>query len=174
MKTIIIDPGHGGDKPGACCGDVLEKDVNLSIARKLAAILPDSCLTRSGDYDVPLGKRALLQRSMECAAFVSIHCDANDNPSAIGHTILFNLESKPGAELASRIHIKLVELGRRDRGCNSDTRGLAVLSQIAYPACLIECGFLSNPTERAWLLLEENQNLLAQKISEGILDYVQQ
>jgi N-acetylmuramoyl-L-alanine amidase len=81
---IMIDPGHGGIDPGALsAGVVREKDVVLSVARQLAAVLSatghyEVRLTRSGDVFVPLDQRIEMSRAAGAALFISIHADSID------------------------------------------------------------------------------------------------
>ena len=77
---IVIDAGHGGVDPGAISGEVIEKDVVLSVARHLQAILAskaryDIHLTRASDVYVSLDKRVSASRELACDLFISIHAD---------------------------------------------------------------------------------------------------
>ncbi|MGH8443688.1 MAG: N-acetylmuramoyl-L-alanine amidase, partial [Solimonas sp.] len=79
---IAIDAGHGGEDPGARGSSGLqEKDVSLSIARKLALLINTqpgmrAVLTRDGDYYVGLRQRVEIARKHQADMFVSIHCNA--------------------------------------------------------------------------------------------------
>ena len=105
MITIVIDPGHGGEDPGAIGSTgVMEKDVVLSISKKLKDIFDDEAdfrtlLTRDGDYFVPLGVRVQKARKVEADLFISIHADAYLLPHAKGASI-FAL-SQQGASTTS-------------------------------------------------------------------------
>lgn len=80
--VIVIDPGHGGEDPGAIGRfGTREKDVTLAIARRLKRIIDAQpnlrcALTRDGDYFVPLGERVRRARRAQADLFVSIHADA--------------------------------------------------------------------------------------------------
>jgi N-acetylmuramoyl-L-alanine amidase len=79
--VAVIDPGHGGEQPGARAPDgVLEKDVALAIARKVAAQLKRQggriVLTRTGDISVPLADRAALAVAERADLFISIHLNS--------------------------------------------------------------------------------------------------
>ena len=86
--TIALDPGHGGEDPGASGRNgSREKDIVLSIAKRLKGKLEDIpnirvMLTRDGDYFVPLGKRVEKARKVQADLFVSIHADAFIQPTA--------------------------------------------------------------------------------------------
>jgi N-acetylmuramoyl-L-alanine amidase len=78
--VIVIDAGHGGVDPGAASGDVIEKDVVLSVARHLRTILAakgryDVQMTRASDVFVSLDKRVALSRQKASSLFISIHAD---------------------------------------------------------------------------------------------------
>jgi len=92
---VAIDPGHGGDDPGAIGYRRLqEADVTLAIAKKLKAEIGQipgmsAFLTRSGDYFVPLRKRIDLARKVQADLLVSIHCNASRNRDATGTEVYF-------------------------------------------------------------------------------------
>ena len=91
--VIAIDPGHGGQDPGAVgLQGKREKDVTLSIARELARQINatpglKAYLTRDTDVFIPLPRRAQLARSAKADMFVSIHADAAENRSAKGSSV---------------------------------------------------------------------------------------
>jgi N-acetylmuramoyl-L-alanine amidase len=93
LVTIAIDPGHGGEDPGAVGrAGTFEKDVTLSIARRLHELIESepalrAALTRDGDYFVPLGRRVAKARAVHADLFVSIHADAWINPDARGSSV---------------------------------------------------------------------------------------
>jgi N-acetylmuramoyl-L-alanine amidase len=93
LLTIAIDPGHGGEDPGATGGSgTHEKDVVLSIARMLKSKIdaqPNmrAMMTRDADYFVPLGVRVQKARRVQADLFVSIHADAFLSPEARGASV---------------------------------------------------------------------------------------
>jgi N-acetylmuramoyl-L-alanine amidase len=107
MVTIALDPGHGGEDPGAIgASGSREKDIVLAIARRLKAKLeqhPNTrvMLTRDGDYFVALGVRVEKARKVEADLFVSIHADAFVQPSARGSSV-FVLSEKGASSTAAR------------------------------------------------------------------------
>ncbi|MEO5932641.1 MAG: N-acetylmuramoyl-L-alanine amidase [Duganella sp.] len=107
MITIALDPGHGGEDPGASGKNgSREKDIVLAIAKRLKAKLEDHpnmrvMLTRDGDYFVPLGKRVEKARKVQADLFVSIHADAFVQPSARGSSV-FVLSEKGASSTAAR------------------------------------------------------------------------
>ena len=92
-KTIVVDPGHGGEDPGAIGPRrTMEKDVVLKIGQKLVHIFNQNkemkaFLTRKGDYFIPLEERAKIARDYGGDLFISLHADGSFNPSAKGSSI---------------------------------------------------------------------------------------
>lgn len=107
MITVALDPGHGGEDPGAIGATGLrEKDVVLAIAKRLKARLEQYpnmrvMLTRDGDYFVPLRTRVEKARKVQADLFVSIHADAFVQPSARGSSV-FVLSEKGASSSAAR------------------------------------------------------------------------
>jgi len=107
LLTIAIDPGHGGEDPGAKGRNgTFEKNVTLSIARRVKAKIDEDptmrgVLTRDGDYFVPLGERVAKARKMQADLFVSIHADAFINSDARGSSV-FALSDKGATSAAAR------------------------------------------------------------------------
>ncbi|MBC3882601.1 N-acetylmuramoyl-L-alanine amidase [Undibacterium sp. LX40W] len=107
MITIALDPGHGGEDPGASGrGGSREKDVVLAIAKRLKKKIEDIpnmrvMLTRDGDFFVPLQTRVAKARSVQADLFVSIHADAFVETSARGSSV-FVLSEKGASSTAAR------------------------------------------------------------------------
>ncbi len=107
MLTVVLDPGHGGEDPGAIGrGGNREKDVVLAIAHRLKAKLEQLpnmrvMLTRDGDYFVPLHARVQKARKAQADLFVSIHADAWIKPTARGSSV-FALSEKGASSTAAR------------------------------------------------------------------------
>ncbi len=107
MITIALDPGHGGEDPGAVGkAGTREKDIVLAIAKRLKFKLEEIpnirvMLTRDGDYFVPLGTRVEKARKVQADLFVSIHADAFMLPTARGSSV-FVLSEKGASSSAAR------------------------------------------------------------------------
>jgi len=105
--TIAIDPGHGGEDPGAMgANGSREKDITLAIAKKLKAKIdaePNmrAVLTRDGDYFIPLHGRVIKARKLQADLFVSVHADAFTNPAARGSSV-FALSEKGATSASAR------------------------------------------------------------------------
>lgn len=90
LGTVVIDAGHGGKDPGAISGSVKEKDITLSVAKRLGALINEKypnvkiIYTRSGDTFVELKKRAEIANKNNADLFISIHVNSAKNRSANG------------------------------------------------------------------------------------------
>ena len=107
LITVAIDPGHGGEDPGALgAKGTHEKDVTLAIAKRLKAKIDSmenmrAVLTRDSDYFIPLGERVSKARRLNADLFVSIHADAFIRPDANGSSV-FMLSEHGASSAAAR------------------------------------------------------------------------
>ncbi|MGZ5538463.1 MAG: N-acetylmuramoyl-L-alanine amidase family protein [Chthoniobacterales bacterium] len=168
--TVVIDAGHGGHDRGGIPGQrVAEKDMTLDVALRLRNVLSASgyrvVMTRSSDVFVPLGGRVAIANSYRNAVFVCIHFNATGRSGASGiETYFYNRESLP---LASAIHY-YVTGGAPSANRGVRRRGYYVLRKTAIPAVLVECGFLTNPTEAAYAQSASYRQKLAEEIAAGV------
>ncbi len=85
LRTIVIDPGHGGHDPGALGKNAREKSINLAVALKLGNLIRKEMpgvkviFTRDRDQFIELHRRAAIANKNKADLFISIHCNANDN-----------------------------------------------------------------------------------------------
>ena len=106
IATIVIDPGHGGEDPGAIGRrGSREKDINLAMAMRLKALVdaePNmrALLTRDGDYFLPLHTRVEKARKVKADLFVSIHADAFIRPNVRGSSVFALSERRATSEAA--------------------------------------------------------------------------
>ncbi|WP_035059954.1 N-acetylmuramoyl-L-alanine amidase [Andreprevotia chitinilytica] len=107
LITVVLDPGHGGEDPGAVGpGGNYEKTVVLAVAKKLKALLENEpnmrvVLTRDADFFVPLGVRVKKARAVQGDLFVSIHADAFIRPDASGSSV-FTLSENGATSTAAK------------------------------------------------------------------------
>ena len=147
--TVVIDAGHGGHDRGGIPGQrIAEKDMTLDVALRLRNVLSANgyrvVMTRSSDVFVPLGGRVAIANSYRNAVFVCIHFNATGRSGASGiETYFYSRDSLP---LASAIHY-YVTGGAPSANRGVRRRGYYVLRKTTIPAVLVECGFLTNPTE---------------------------
>ena len=106
LATIVIDPGHGGEDPGARGrGGSNEKDVTLIIAKRLKAMIDlepglRAVLTRDADFYLPLATRVEKARRLKADLFVSVHADAFVKPHARGSSVFALSERRATSEAA--------------------------------------------------------------------------
>jgi N-acetylmuramoyl-L-alanine amidase len=171
-KTVVIDAGHGGKDWGAYRGGVKESYLNMKVAGKLEYYLKRHgyrvVMTRRSDSFLSLSRRASIANRYRNAIFVSIHFNATRNSWVRGAETFY--AGAAGRQLASSIHRELASK------CQMKNRGVrfarfSVLVQTKCPAVLVECGFISNPSERARCVTSSFQTTAAQAIAEGIRKY---
>ncbi|MEA5579572.1 N-acetylmuramoyl-L-alanine amidase [Anabaena sp. UHCC 0451] len=172
---VCIDPGHGGTDPGASGKDPFvlnEKDVNLSIClflkKELEAKGHTVFLTRDKDIAVSLSDRAEFANQKNADIFISVHCNSFANNTAEGIETWIFSGSKSGKKLAEPVQKSLVATfsNHKDRGIKE--ANFQVLRETQMPAILVECEFISNPTQLKFLSDKENHEKIAKAITLGI------
>ena len=168
---MVIDAGHGGFDRGGIPGQrVPEKVMALDVAQRLEKRLRQAgyrvVMTRDSDVFIPLGERVRIANSYRDAVFVCIHFNSATRAGANGiETYYFSNKS---AALAAHIHRQVVS------GTTSDNRGIRrrgyyVLRRTTIPSILVECGFLTNPTEAQLALESGYRQRLADRIADGVM-----
>lgn len=182
QKVIILDAGHGGFDPGKVGQDnTLEKDINLSITKKLQVYLEQSgsfiLNTRVDDTALSDQKREDMNQRKNLAneegvdLFVSIHQNSFPQESVKGAQVFYYGDSEESKRLAECVQNRLKEIdpnNTREAKSNTD---YYLLKKTAVPSIIVECGFLSNIEERNKLKTEEYQEQIAWGVYLGILDY---
>jgi N-acetylmuramoyl-L-alanine amidase len=169
-RTIVIDAGHGGYDRGGVPGQrISEKDKTLDVAQRLRRILQAqgyrTVMTRDSDVFIPLGTRCAIANSYRGATFVSIHFNCASRVGANGIETYYYRSDSSG--LAASIHRNVVSISpSENRGIRR--RGFYVLRRTAIPSVLVECGFLTNPTEGRLALSADYRQRLAEQIARGI------
>jgi N-acetylmuramoyl-L-alanine amidase len=192
---VIIDAGHGGEDGGTVgVNRAYEKDINLSIAKKLDTFLRAAgirtVMTRTEDillYDrntnyegrkkvLDLAARLKISEEYENAIFVSIHMNAFPEAKYKGLQVYYSPNDPLSENLAQRIQVMTKEalMQENNRKIKSSGGKIFLLDRMKTPSVLIECGFLSNPEECERLCDEAYQNELATVISCAILDHIKE
>src|SRR3984893_14239554 len=167
---VVIDAGHGGfDRGGIPSQQVAEKIMTLDVALRLRSILERSgyrvVMTRDKDVFVPLPNRVAIANSYRDAIFICIHFNSATRSGANGIETYFY--SRDSLALASAIHYSLIgNTPTPNRGVRR--RGYFVLRKTRIPAVLVECGFLTNPTEARNSQNSNYRQGLAEDIARGI------
>ncbi|HEY8342866.1 MAG TPA: SH3 domain-containing protein [Calditerricola sp.] len=174
-KRIILDPGHGGQDPGAIGRTLgtLEKTVNLQVAHLVKARLEDLgaevFMTREDDRYPTLAERVAFARKVQGDVFISIHHNSALDQTLRG-TMTFYAKDGPSRLLAEAVHEELVRaIGLRDLQVRR--ANYYVIVNNPYPAILLEIGFLSHPDEERLVRDPEFQARAAQGIVQGLIRY---
>jgi N-acetylmuramoyl-L-alanine amidase len=169
-RTVVIDAGHGGHDRGGVPGQrISEKDKTLDVAQRLKRVLQASgyrvIMTRDSDVFVPLGTRVAIANAYRGASFISIHFNCATRSGANGiETYYYRSDS---AGLAQSIHRNVLS-GAPTENRGIRRRGFYVLRKTAIPSVLVECGFLTNPTEGSLALTANYRQTLAEQIARGV------
>ncbi|WP_432408389.1 N-acetylmuramoyl-L-alanine amidase family protein [Wukongibacter sp. M2B1] len=184
--TICIDPGHGGYDPGATnkAYKINEKDLVLDISLKLGEILKKQDVkviyTRKKD-EIPwknqresLEGRSEISNKSNADIFISIHINNFPKSSEVkGTEIWCRFKNTEDEILATEINNKLSDIEyTRNRGLRYESdKSLYVLRNTAATSVLVELGYISNPQDIEFLMLEENRDKCAKAIAEAIMSY---
>lgn len=173
FDTVILDPGHGAHDRGAAIGYVYEKHLALDTARRVEELLKKQglkvILSRSRDVFIPLHDRSALGNSKGSAIFVSIHYNYNRGGSGFGAETYYHFSSS--YMLAAYIQAYLVQrTDMTNRGVKSANFHV-IRATTKNPAVLVECGFVSNSSERARMMTGEYRAKIAEGIAQGIVAY---
>src|SRR5664279_4603016 len=159
-RTVVLDPGHGGDDTGTVAHGLTESKVTLDLARRiegrLSAIGVTVLFTRSATTAPDDLVRATMANEAHADVMLSLHCDSTDQSRASGvATFFWGLErfgawSAVGEHLANLIQREIVSrTGLAD--CRSHPRGWQLLQRTQMPTVRIEAGYLSHPDDAARL-----------------------
>lgn len=183
-KTIVLDAGHGGVDEGARYGQIVEKELNLAITKKLEKELTSRgatvYLTRENDDDLSTSKknrkrndlynRAKLINELEPSMYISVHMNATTNSSWKGLQIFYTNKNKENKIIAETISNYLSQKISNIREIKENNT-YYMYRHITEPGVLIEAGFISNPNENYLLRQEDYQNKLVSLIADSIEIY---
>ena len=179
-KVIYLDPGHGGTDPGAVYKDIYEKDITLSICKKLKEALEQEgaivYMTRYDDYDLSsstynrkkqdLNNRAKVINESMADMYISIHLNSISSSTWRGAQVFYDDINKNNNKLAQILQNNL----NKERKIK-EIDSMLMNRKIKIPGVLIEVGFLSNPNDRYLLKDFDYQNKLSNTIKKSILEY---
>lgn len=172
--VIMLDPGHGGMDEGCSRNGVEEKTVNLEIAHAVRTFLLEMgyevVLTRDTDKALTLKERVEAAKEANADLYVSIHQNFSEESEAEGIEVWYSGQNEESqSERLSKLILKFtVEAVKAERRELQKTESLYVIRECEVPSCLIETGFLSNPTEGESLANPEYQQQIASGIANGI------
>jgi N-acetylmuramoyl-L-alanine amidase len=170
---VVLDPGHGGDDPGATRNGLREADLVLDLARRiegrLTAIGVSVVYTRTESTCPSDEERAALANRAEADVLLSLHCDSHDHVDASGVASFFFGRDRRTAWSAVGEH--LADLLQREivartglANCRSHGRSWRLLQQTAMPAVRLEAGYLSHPEDAARLADPAFRDTLAEAV----------
>lgn len=187
--TVLLDAGHGGFDGGASVDGIMEKHINLSLAKKLSDVLTQKgirvIMTREEDKALSDGsdtsskrqdmrRRRALMEEHPTAIFMSIHMNKFEQSSCKGAQVFYGKKNEKSELLAECIQaaIKRDVLPDNHRKAKKAGDNIYLLSGAHQPAVIVECGFLSNPEEFKLLQTEEYQQKMANAIATGLSDFL--
>jgi len=185
---VIIDPGHGGNDPGAVNekAGLREADVNLNLALlisdllRLGDYLYRVTLTRHDDFFVSLENRCSLANNAHAAAFVSIHCNAAQDKNVRGHEVWTSPGQTKGDILATELFTGLSAFMPNskarpdyDDGDPDKETNFYVLRHTFMPAALVEVEFISNDAAADYLKNQGNLRRIAFAMLDAIEFYLE-
>lgn len=178
-KSILLDPGHGGKDPGAISfTGKYEKYINLEVAYKLKQVLESMGanvhMTRTGDYYITNKERGKMADKLGVDILFSIHHNSLNNKDYFGLSTYYNTikykNPRQGYDLAESIYLNAITVNGVYRDGILD-RNYEVLRETNTPAALIEIGFMSNPQEEMNIHNGSFQDIMVEKLANGIVDY---
>ncbi|MBW9145132.1 N-acetylmuramoyl-L-alanine amidase CwlD [Clostridium sp. CM027] len=190
-KKILIDAGHGGMDGGTSSQNgTVEKDINLSIAKKLKESLKKAgyevVMTREEDtgsysksgtirsnYNEDLKNRCDLKKSSNCDMLISVHLNYFSQSKYYGAQVWYS-DYKDSVTLASTIQKNLrVDLDPNNKRIQKPAKNAYKLLRVNdnMPSVIVECGFLSNNEEEQKLKSDEYQRKIADSISKSVDEF---
>lgn len=177
IKDLVIglDAGHGGEYPGAISPSGLtEKEVNLDIILKAAEMLRGMgatvVLTRDGDTGPSMTERKRIWRESGVDIAVSVHNNASGNPLVPMGTSAYYKHISNRA-LAQDLHDSMLSLGFANFGLTGNFN-FSLNMPTEYPNALVEVLFMSSLPEEELLADPDYRTRLAEKVVEGLLNYL--
>ncbi len=176
-KTIAVDPGHGGEDPGAPGpGDLHEKDVVLQMSLHLRDMLIEAganvIMTRTEDIDVDLYDRPKAEYLDEIDFFISVHANAHaQGANAVdlhGIMVLYNHDHN---EKLAHIMLETVSSEMGLPAMSAWRRNIAVTRHTQFPTVLVEAGYMMHPEDNWYIFHPRGQEAFAAAMKEGIKAY---
>ncbi len=185
MKSIVIDPGHGGKDNGASYENVLEDEINLKISKLLFDFCIEknlvAAITRTDDYDLAglyaknrknedLKSRVKFVNEFSPDVFISIHLNVYSRNNSVKGPMVYCRKNDDKSFLLGQCILKeLNHLTSEEKPLHCGD--FYLLNKTFSPGVFIECGFLSNDEERNKLLDENYQIIFVKHIIIGLIEY---
>lgn len=188
QAAVIIDVGHGGVDGGASAGQILEKDINLAVGKKLYLLLKSqgipAVLNRTGDYALSednrwhatssrhrkdLSQRRQLTEEIGSELLVSLHVNWSKDRSTRGPLVLHQKQGE-SALLAFCIQDTL-NRQQNTAFLPKEGKPYYLLKHVKQPSVIVEMGFMSNGRDLSMLTDPHKQQQIAIAIASGIRQY---
>lgn len=177
QKLVVIDAGHGGIATGAIYRKLLEKDLNLDIAKRLNTLLEKkgvkTYMLREDDSDIANYERAYIANNLNAKLFLSIHNNAMDDKSYRGTMTLYcpsnSSNGFTGKSFASIIQQKMLGTLKTVDKKIQERPDLIVLKATNMPAALAEVVFMTNSTDRSNLQRATFRQKAAQALADSVI-----
>ncbi|MGZ5134209.1 MAG: N-acetylmuramoyl-L-alanine amidase, partial [Flavitalea sp.] len=182
--TVLVDAGHGGEDAGARNAEgLLEKDLALAIARRISEHGPayhvKVVMTRHQDVYPTLKERTEMAKTVSADLIISVHIGSAGNSlsekPANGFDVYVTNRNKGTMEqskvLGQSIVAELKDLYTVGAIKQRKENGIWILDAATCPAVLIECGYISNSQDVAFISDPQNQEQIAKRILQGIVGY---
>lgn len=180
--VIVVDPGHGGQDPGKVgINDVLEKDLNLQVAKKVKKLLEAAgvkiVMTRTDD-NVPdakkedLNQRVKLINETKPTLALCVHQNSYPDAAIKGAQVFYHTVRAEAKEAASIVQEELRAIDTTNTRQIKENDTYFMLKNTQVPTIIVECGFLTNPEEAEKLTQDEYQDQIANAICEGIVKWL--
>ena len=190
--VVVIDPGHGGEDPGALGNSgAVEKSLNLDISQRLNDLLGffgvNTQMTRETDISLHSPEAEIIRQKKvsdiknrvkqvnetQNATLLSVHMNSFPQSIYKGAQVFYSPNNAQGKPLAEAVQTALKSGldGENERVAKPAGKSIYLLSNVNCPAILVECGFLSNPQEESQLQEEGYQKKVALSITAGYLNF---
>lgn len=188
--AVVIDPGHGGEDGGATgVSGAVEKDLNLAVAKYLAAYLDkenisyimtrdedvsihdDNCTTIRSKKNSDMRNRREIIENSGAQLFVSIHMNYFEQSQYKGAQVFYSTLNPNSKAFAQTVKNSLLSTLKDDnkREIKEAYDSIYLMKYTSMPAVLVECGFISNPEEEALLKTKTYQKKIAKAICNAIV-----
>ncbi|UUV98536.1 N-acetylmuramoyl-L-alanine amidase [Vagococcus luciliae] len=176
--TIMLDPGHGGDDPGAQTtdGTTFEKDVTLKTALAVRKELQSHgfnvLMTHDTDKFVSLTDIGKISSSSQANAFISFHYDSSAQPNTASGTTTFYRKdgSKMLAQAINDSIANILPLDNRGFG----KQDYQVLRENSKPAVLLELGYINNDFDASYITNKKYHQKIGEAVYDGLMHYIEE
>ncbi len=187
-NTVVLDAGHGGGDPGKVgVGDVVEKEINLQVAKKVEQLLKKEkvkvIMTRkedamlggeggTGTKAADMKERVRIINGEAPQLAVSIHQNSYQDAVVHGAQVFYYSGSAEGENAAKVMQKALLSIDQDNTRQAKANNTYYLLKRTEVPTIIVECGFLSNPEDAGNLSDDAYQDKVAQAICNGIMEII--